>query len=188
MLARWPRRARFTEEERGERCVCVCLCGRCRVTTLVASCVESRVSLTVGESTAFSPAANNWFSSWFAIFNYYVVDGAMLVCLFFSRFLLCQFPRHRDLLRCRSIVGVSCCAAYVERPSRRREHCGGQVLKLERPGLSMMLLRSQSLDNIETARDSMKDMGSIDPGGPGSSDVAVASAAFIIKMSDKSDN
>ena len=83
--------------------MCVRLCGRCRVTTLVASRAESRVSLNVGESTAFSPAVNNWFSSWFAFFNYYVVDGAMSVCLFFRVFFLVNFP---DIGTCFDVVNV----------------------------------------------------------------------------------
>ena len=34
----------------------------------------------------------------------------------------------------------------------------------------------------------MKDLRCLHPTGPGSSDVAAASAAFIFKMSDRSDN
>ena len=113
--------------------VCVCLCGRCRVTTLVASRVESRVSLSVGESTAFSPAVNTWFSSWFVVFYHHVVDDALLMCVFFYGYFWVHL---HGIGTCFDVVNVQpgcfllCC--LLERPSRRREHCGGQVLKLER--------------------------------------------------------
>ena len=57
----------------GERCVCPK--GRCSVTISVASCVESRVSLNVAVSTAFSPPWNQWCFSWFVFFIYCKVAG-----------------------------------------------------------------------------------------------------------------
>ena len=68
-------------------------------------------------------------------FYHHLVDNALLMCLFYGHF----WVDFHGIGTCFDVVNVQpgcfllCC--LLERPSRRREHCGGQVLKLERPVL-----------------------------------------------------
>ena len=137
--------------------MCVCLW------TVPRSRVESRVSLSVGESTAFSPAVNNWFSSWFRCFYHHVVDDALLMCVFFTD-TSGSISTVSGLASMSSTFNqdVSCCAAKSSVTLDDVNTVAARFLNLNVRSFHDAAAESK-LDNIETARDSMKDMGSIDP-------------------------
>ena len=81
-------------------------------------------------------------------------------------------------------VGLSCCAAPSSVPLDDVNTVAARFLNLNVRSFHDAAVE-QKLDYIETASDSMEDRRSLDPS---STVVAVASAAFIIKMSDKSVN
>ena len=82
---------------------------------------------------------------------------------------------------------VSCCAAESSASLDNVDNAAARFLNLNVRSLHRAAVESK-LDNIENAWDSMKDLRCLHPKSPCPSDVAAASAAFISKMSHKSDS